>query len=246
MKTASALTILCFAGLIVGCNTPAETVANTDPAIEKNTETPPEKTETPTEATPISAEHGSLGDGVDMALIPAAGGEPFVRPRRRMTIEQLDRAIRTATGGIGWEEGNANNPTNLFKKLGSTLGVPDYIQVVQADLSPGAMFQKFLSDAARSVCTKLSEKEVDLPAKDRVLMVYADPETTLESAPEGVDANLQMLLLRYHGYQAVAGDPALSPWRWLFQSVSHVTNSPVEGWRAVCVGLMTHPDFYSI
>ncbi|HIA01739.1 MAG TPA: hypothetical protein EYN66_07480 [Myxococcales bacterium] len=41
MKTASALTILCVAGLFSGCNTPAETVANTDPAIEKKTETPP-------------------------------------------------------------------------------------------------------------------------------------------------------------------------------------------------------------
>jgi hypothetical protein len=163
-----------------------------------------------------------------------------------MTIDQLDVAIRAASGGIGWEEGKADNPINLFKKLGSTLGVPDYIQVVQEELSPGAMFQKFLSDAARSVCTKLTQKEVEAPAAERVLMVHADPKATLESAPEAIEANLQMLLLRYHGYMAAPDDPALSPWRWLFQSVMHVTGSPVEGWRAVCVGLMTHPDFYSL
>ena len=40
-------------------------------------------------------------------------------------------------------------------------------------------------------------------------------------------------------------DPALNTWRWLFETATMMTNDPVQGWRTVCVGLMTHPFFYS-
>ena len=33
----------------------------------------------------------------------------FTRPRRRMTVKQLDSAIRLATGGIGWDDSDQNS-----------------------------------------------------------------------------------------------------------------------------------------
>ena len=76
-------------------------------------------------------------------------------------------------------------------------------------------------------------------------MVHATPEDTWAVAPEAIDANLRYLLLRYHGRKVTIDDPALNAWRWLFESVSHVSADPSIGWRAVCVGLISHPDFYS-
>ena len=123
--------------------------------------------------------------------------------------------------------------------------MPDYIQVVQADLTPGAVFQKFLGDAARSVCTRLVEKELEQPPNKRVLMTHVTPDDTLASAPDAVEKNLNYLVLRYHGYRPAPDDGELASWRWLFESVSHVADNPSVGWRAVCVSLMTHPNFYS-
>jgi hypothetical protein len=186
--------------------------------------------------------HGQLGPGLAVDLQPPAEFEPFVRPRRRLTIDQVNASLLAVTGGLTWTLGN--NQANQFEALSTTLGVPDYIQVVQEDLAPGAIFQKFLGDAARSVCTQLVTKELASTPGERVLMVHAGPDVFLEDDTEAVEMNLRMLVLRYHGYLANENDPALETWRWLFESVSHVSQSPAEGWRAVCISLITHPDFY--
>ncbi|MFT7625309.1 MAG: hypothetical protein ACI9WU_004500, partial [Myxococcota bacterium] len=151
-------------------------------------------------------------------------------------------AIERVTGGIGWVD---NKDADRWEQLAATLGRPDYIISVTEDLGAGPVFQKFLGDAARDVCTKLANSELDTEPADRVLMKHASPTDTLLSAPDAVEANLRMLLLRYHGVKAEAGAADLVRWRWLFESVSHVTKLPVEGWRAVCIGLIEHPDFYS-
>ena len=181
---------------------------------------------------------GTVTPGVPVALVPAKPAS--TRSRRRMTIDQLDAAIRRVTGGTGWDE----NGKNQFEVLAQTLGKPNFIDQTTEDLEPSALFQKFLGDAARSVCARLVEREVASAPEERVLMVDAGPADTLESAPDAVESNLRRLLLRYHGARVPPGAPALQPWRWLFQSATHVSSDPVTGWRAVCIALLSHPDFY--
>lgn len=184
-----------------------------------------------------------VGDETPTDLEPAA--ESAYRSRRRMDLDQLAQAIEQVTGGIRWTEMKDGQQIDLFQQLGSTLGRPDYLEQVAEDLQPTALFEKFLADAARSVCYELVERDLSVLPNQRILMRYVDPADTVETDPVAVDANLRVLLMRFHGRDSQPSSPGLVPWRWLFTSATHVSGDPIVGWRTVCVGLITHPDFYS-
>lgn len=176
-------------------------------------------------------------------LIPEAPGpDEGIRNRRRMDLDQLEAAIETVTGGIYW--GGATGDRN-FDDLSQTLGKPDFLDITTEDLAPSMIFQKFLGDAARDVCEQLKDRDVAAAAEDRILFVEVGLEDTFETNPKGVEANLIYLLARYHSTELEAGSAQLNPWLWLFESSVHVTDDPVAAWRTVCVGLITHPNFYS-
>lgn len=185
---------------------------------------------------------GGLGEGTPAELLPA---EPEVAPptraRRRMDIDQLEASILRVTGGIGWTEGNKNQ----FEELARTLGKPNFVDLTSEDLEPSALFQKFLDDAARSVCGELVEADLAAPAAERQLMKHAGPDVTWKGAPNAVIENLRYLLLRYHGRSVASDAPELEPWRWLYEAAEHVAKDPSTGWRTVCVGLIVHPRFYT-
>lgn len=168
------------------------------------------------------------------------------RQRHRLDIDQLDASIRQLTGGIGWTEQRGSQEVNLFEDLADTLGKPDYIDSTQEDLSPNLIFLKFLNDAARQVCDRLTEYEVTNLARldDASTHLFIKTSPTSTDSAE-IDANLQELLLRFHGTRAGADSPELRQWRWLYDSSLHVTSEPSTAWRTVCVGLITHPDFYT-
>lgn len=173
-----------------------------------------------------------------------------VRLRRRLDIDQLDASIRTVTGGIAWTETRGSVEVNLFDDLSETLGKPDYLDSTEEDLAPTLIFQKFLGDAARATCTELASEEARThhltTPEERHLLIHAGPEDRGEAASEKIDANLRALLLRFHGTYVPADDDArLNSWRWLYDSSMHVSDSPETAWRTVCVGLITHPDFYT-
>ena len=167
------------------------------------------------------------------------------RARQRMSIDQLSETLTHVTGGIGWTDIQGGEEGDLFEVFASSLGVPDYIEVTREDRSASALFHKFLDEAARYACSELVIRETSGEPVQSYLMVHASPEDTVQTAPQAIDDNLRYLLLRYHGRKAHADDPALNAWRWLFESVAHVSGSPAIGWRGVCVGLISHPDFYS-
>ena len=81
------------------------------------------------------------------------------RPRRRMNIDQLRTAFEQVSGGISWTERSGRNEVNLFETLSSTLGKPDFAQTTDEELEPTILFQKFLGDAARSVCFKMLDAD---------------------------------------------------------------------------------------
>jgi len=172
----------------------------------------------------------------------------FTRPRRRMTVRQLDLAIRDATGGIGWDEAGGDYESRFFE-LASTLGVPDYLQRVKVDLTPGMTFQKFLSDGANVICSKLINYEQQIPAEERVFLVHIDPDTNPLDAPLQTDANIKMLLLRFHAKSIALADPAMEPWRNLVNNIAGNVGPAwgewLQAWDALCIALIRHPDFYS-
>ena len=171
----------------------------------------------------------AVGPGTEAELAPPLEPEPVEAParqRRRMNVDQLAVAMRQVSGGIGWTERRGNNEFDLFEELSITLGKPDYIQRTNEDLSPSALFQKFLDDAARSICERMIEREPRL-------------------APAGdvdVDEHLRELVRRFHGRLEV---PEVAAWRWLYQSARFVGGEPTVAWHGVCVALFTHPDFYT-
>ena len=191
---------------------------------------------------------------VPVDLSPAANSELLpelpasdegVRERRRMDIEQLDASMRIVSGGIGWTElNNDGEEINLFEELAATLGVPDFVERTREDLTASVVFEKFLGDASRAVCSSMVGREMT-SATERVLIVHSELDQGWDDNPVGVEQNMRYLLLRFHGTSYAAGDPQLEPWTWLFRSSMHDGSEPPLAWHTVCVALFTHPDFYS-
>jgi hypothetical protein len=184
---------------------------------------------------------GAIGP-VDPGPPSAPPTEAPLRPRRRMDIDQLDRAIRRVTRGIGWTEMRNNVEVNLFVDLAATLGKADFIQVTADNLETSAIFQKFLGDAARSVCERrVAADQATLDPAARVILP-ADP---VDVDDVRLDAQLIALRSAFHGEPTSADSPTLASWRWLYQSELHMSREPLRAWNAVCVALFTHPDFYT-
>ena len=203
----------------------------------------PEPPPTPVRVDPVAV---PVGPAVETPLMPPdAVPEPHARSRRRLDLDQLDATIRRVTGGLGWTEMRGNTEVNLLQELSGTLGKPDFLTLTQEDLEPSAMFQKFLGDASRSVCTRLLAREATAAPRDRVFLVNVDPTDTWATSQARIQQNVRTLLLRFHGRALGTSAPELASWYWLYESAEHVTRSPTEAWRTICVGLLTHPDFYS-
>ena len=232
-----------FLGLVVGAMSMVAACASEAPVEEPTAQSTASfgSEDDPDEASPHAPV--ALVDQGTSTLLPFV--EPMRRARQRMTIDQVSATLTRVTGGLGWTEIQGGREVDLFDVFGSSLGVPDYVEVTREDLSASALFHKFLDEAARQVCSELVDQETGSEPVEMHLMVHADADDTLESAPEAIDANLRYLLLRYHGRKVGEDGVALNAWRWLFHSVTHVSGEPAIGWRAVCVGLISHPEFYS-
>ena len=72
------------------------------------------------------------------------------------------------------------------------------------------------------------------------------PEQTSSEDTVAIEQQLRALVLRFHSRTLPEGEsPRLAHWRWLFETASLVDHTPISGWRALCIALITHPDFYS-
>ena len=180
-----------------------------------------------------------LPPGQNVPLMPS----PAPRPRRRMNLDQLQATLIKATELGDWFQGSSN----LFERYAEALGRPDYESSVLELLDPGLLFEKVMGDATRTLCPSLIEKEVAAAPEERIFIKYVTLTDTVESAPDGVEQNLRMLILRFHSRYVPVGSEELDPWRALFQSGSQATTppDPITGWRRVCAALLSHPDMFS-
>lgn len=179
-----------------------------------------------------------FGAGTPVKAMPDP--EMPTRQRKRMNIDQLDASLQKASGGIGW----VVNGKNQFVALAATLGKPDYADMTQEDLTPSALFQKFLGDASLSICGKLVAADAKATKDQRVFFVKAEPTAALPKDAAAVNQNLAYLLKRWHGRTLAPDSPEVAQWLFLLQSAQKVS-TPAEGWQAVCVALATHPAFYT-
>lgn len=238
--------MLAAVGLLTACSsdpndadpTPDVPVADVDGDTGKDATTTPDVIED-------SAPDGDAvahSDG-DAEVVEDTGPPPPppTRPRRRMDIDQLERSIARATGTAGWVAGNGDS---RFASLRATLGVPDYIRRTAEDLTPSVVFQKFISDAARDVCTAAVFAEASGTA-ERVLLRHVEPDDTLATNEDGIRDNLAHLILRFHGRVLASDDPQLDPWLEVVEAVQAEAEEPAVAWRTVCVGLLLHPAFLS-
>lgn len=177
----------------------------------------------------------------DLDVVAAAPSRPY----RRMNLDQLSASIVRVSGRTWTEVGPDGEAVALFDQLSGSLGKPDYLSSTHEELAPGLLYQKFLDDAAKSVCAGWMADERVATRAERRLLAHAEPTDTLATAPDAVEQDLSGALLRFHGRVVPPGDPALGPWRRLFERGAALGGDPMDGWRLVCVGLFTHPDFYA-
>ena len=168
------------------------------------------------------------------------------RDWRRMDLDQLKASMERVSGGIPWSSPNGRDSIDMFDDLASTLGKPDYRESTIEQLDPSLLFQKFLKDAANAVCAEIIAEDGRRKPADRQFVTELDWHATLDTDPDGVRQNLSRLLLRFHGRTVPASAAEIEEWSWLFRSVLTVTEGePSRAWNAICVALITHPDFYT-
>jgi hypothetical protein len=176
---------------------------------------------------------------------------------QRVSIAQLRGTFPVAMGNnldgspITWLYPN-NQPG--LTVVSTTLGEPNYIDTTEEDLSASPLYLKFMDDAARDVCNRaLSADYGRSTPSQRTLIRYADIADTASSNAAGVNKNLRYLKLRFHGVKVADDDDApIAALRNLFTrgvqasagANPSTSNDVKEGWRVVCVALVTAPEFH--
>jgi hypothetical protein len=177
------------------------------------------------------------------AGVPSSGA-------RRLSLAQLKGSLPVVLRGHTWKIGTANG----FDSRAATLGVPDYVGSVEENLEPTPLYAKFMADMARDACSRaLTADAAEADPSKRAVMRFVEPTDTVAGRPEKVDANLRYLRLAFLGAYTPAGNPPeLARLRNLFdRAVGAASGGTVpskahlaEGWRTVCVGLLTSPEFH--
>ena len=176
---------------------------------------------------------------------------------QRLSIAQLRGTLPVALGNnldgsaVTWLYPN-NQPG--LTVVATTLGEPDYIETTEEDLSASPLYLKFMDDAARDACNRALTADYSRSSpSQRALVRHADTADTASTNAAGIDKNLRYLKLRFHGVKMADDDEAsIAPLRNLFTrgvQASAGTRPPTvndvkEGWRVVCVALVTAPEFH--
>jgi hypothetical protein len=169
---------------------------------------------------------------------------------RRLRVSQLRATFPVVFGNdaagkpITWM---VNSTTSGFDFYRAPLGEPDYLNTTDETAEVSALYVKFIDDAARDACNRaLTADNGRADPNARVLIRHTERTATYATDPAGIDANLRYLRLRFHNIPVTPGDDSpITGLRQVFNAaVSAATASPsIEGWRAVCVALVTAPEF---
>jgi len=205
---------------------------------------------------PPAGSSGDRPEAVDTALPPPDRETPEIsstevgmadaapepegnhRALKRMSVAQTRTAMEQLSGGIEWADGSAV----LWESYAATLGVADHQTRLRDNLDPSIMYQKFLDDAAVQTCTAWVAGEADGTRTPRGFFLATEPDA---ADATGVRANLVRLRQLVHAEESSDTDPVVDGLQVVFDTVLRRTSDPVAAWTTVCVGLFTHPDFFT-
>ena len=221
--------------LLVSCQTelPTQDKVPYEPVVEPSEDTNPSEpsgspTTEPEEELP-SVSEDNLGD-VDL---DSSEAQSIGRNIKRMTVYQIRDAMIRVSGGIQWGGNNSD-----WDEYADILGVPDYQNVVDQDLSPSLMFQKFLDDAALYTCSIWLDAELQGNSQ----LFFVQPHDAIDRA--SVMENIVHLRWQIQGKSKASEDDILDDYEQLFYTVHQRSESSVESWLTVCTAMFTHPDFF--
>ena len=150
---------------------------------------------------------------------------------RRLSADQFHKSLQVATGQA-WSK---------YDEFSSALGRADFAEITTEGADLSVTFDKLVLDAARETCKKAVTAD---QAGGTVILRDA---TVSDRGEAEMVSNLQYLYMRFLGFKIdSADDVRLSPWISLLRDgdVTALPDSTIaQRWEAVCIGLVTHPDF---
>ena len=234
--------VLLISLFVFGCNTPAVQPLDQNPALHLGDTGPV-----------MPLDHPALGTGGGGGSGGGAGGGAAGSNSggtTRLSVQQLKNSLPVILGGPTWQIGAANG----FDTRSVTLGEPDYIAVVDENLEPSPLYVKFMQDMGRDACNRAMAADVaQSTMANRSIEKFVALTDTVTSNKAGVDNNLRYLRLVFHGIKvAPTDDLPIASLRKLFDDtvkaaagVNPPTQANVtEGWRTVCVALLTAPEYH--
>lgn len=192
-----------------------------------------QKVQQPTgKASPWMKDHWSP---VKPAQTQAGRVDPrYGRKGRRISVSHLKTIIPKLFPGLHWTD---YRKQKMFERLSRTLGQADYIYQTQSHRVPTPLFMKFMDDMAGQLCKKAAA--ADAKNKDensRMLIRY-------ERAP---DKNLRYLRLKFHTiYVPEDSMEGIRKLRGLYDKVLQATQKSHDAWVAVCVVMLSSPEFFA-
>ncbi|MCA9545859.1 MAG: hypothetical protein KC613_15755, partial [Myxococcales bacterium] len=118
-------------------------------------------------------------------------------------------------------------------------------RVTQENLEPTLIVAKFMADASNRICMRWVNRDQSLPAGERSLVTHDGPWESTDAAH--VEANLRVLLLRFYARKVAADDrESVADLAELFRTAADTAAPGLgarDGWLAVCIALMTDPEF---
>jgi hypothetical protein len=176
----------------------------------------------------------------DVATEPAVGAAAT----GRLTIDQVSASFDTVLGQH-WIVTTPGGDRVAIAELASSMGAADYYQRVSEDLEPNLLFNKLLLEGALTACADAVDADATVAAADRHIMRRVEATDTLATSRTRIVDNLRDMKLRFHGQRMdPTGETGLERYLTLFQATSTADGTtPADGWRAVCVALVTEPEF---
>lgn len=202
-----------------------------------------------------SAKPGLEGQGPSGALDhpPFDSTNATSASTQRLTVAQLRRSFAIALGkdvagnDITWRFPNGSDG---FAATAGPLGEPDYLRTTARSTDPSLLYAKFIDDAARSGCDQaLAADLVRTQRTERVVLRHVEWTDSAPVAAAAIDTNLRYLKLRMHGVKLSPAPDATKPLASLLDAAIAGSPDPDPkgkiraGWRAVCVALVTAPEF---
>ena len=222
---------------------------------------------TPGRATPVSASSALPAGHPEVPVgEPASNDDRIGRAARRLNVEQLRASLEAATGFTWVASRRVFDPdspsgfsqlpdADMLEALAATLGRPDYVSSTSESIEPAVTFAKLAGDAARSACRASVSADAEGKASPPRILRHVAAQDTLATNAAAVKKNLAYMALRFWGRHIAPESAELASLVTLFERASTAPAStdqngtkrpaatPPDGWRAVCIAMITDPAF---